>query len=155
MALQEDVTLLSALPCFAFFSEEALRLLAFSSDSRILRPGDVLFRSGQPAVGAYLVRTGAVMVVATGEPGETIVGPGGLIGEAGLIAPCEFRFTAVARDASSVLHIPRATVRKVLQEYPDVAAELKRGIEARLVEIRERMIRARSLLEPKRLEPGG
>ena len=147
MALQEDVALLSALPCFASFSEEALRLLAFSSDSRTLRAGDVLFRASQPAVGAYLVRSGAVMVVETSEAGETIVGPGGLIGEAGLIAPSAFRFTAVAREPSSVLHIPRATVRKVLQEYPDVAAELKRGVEARLVEIRDRMLRVRDRLD--------
>ncbi len=147
MALQEDVALLSALPCFADFSEEALRLLAFSSDGRFLRAGDVLFRAGQPAVGAYLVRTGAVMVVETNEAGETIVGPGALIGEAGLIASNVFRFTAVAQEPSSILLIPRATVRKVLLEYPDVAAALKRGIEERLGEIRDRMARVRDRLD--------
>ncbi len=149
MALQEDVALLAALPPFKPFTEEALRLLAFSSDSRILRQGDVLFRAGQMSDGAYLVRTGSLMVVMTGEPGETVVPPGGLVGESGLIVETEFRFTAVAREASSVLHLPRSAVRKVLQEFPDVALEMKRGIENRLADLHGRMVRVRDLLEPK------
>ncbi len=141
MALKEDVTILAALPIFRPFPEEALRLLAFSSESRILRNGDLLVRAGVQSDGAYLVRTGLIRLVRQDVPGDVMVEPGGLIGESGLIIDTEFRFTAMAVEASSVLHIPRASVRKVLQEFPAAAEELRRDILERLQDIGSRMVR--------------
>ena len=141
MALKEDVTILAALPIFRPFPEEALRLLAFSSESRILRSGDLLIRAGVPADGAYLVRTGRIRIIRQDAPGDIMVEPGNLIGESGLIIDTEFRFTAMAAEASSVLHIPRASVRKVLQEFPAAAEELRNDIRERLLDIGGRILR--------------
>jgi CRP-like cAMP-binding protein len=141
MALKEDVTILAALPVFRPFPEEALRLLAFSSESRILRSGDLLIRAGVPSDGAYLVRTGRIRIIRQDVPGDLMVESGTLIGESGLIIDNEFRFTAMAVEASSVLHIPRASVRKVLQEFPSAAEELRRDILERLQDIGSRIAR--------------
>lgn len=141
MALKEDVTILTALPIFRPFPEEALRLLAFSSESRILRSGDLLIRAGVQSDGAYLVRTGRIRIIRQDVPGDVVAEPGALIGESGLIIDTEFRFTAMAAEASSVLHIPRVSVRKVLQEFPAAAEEMRREIQDRLSEIGARMVR--------------
>ena len=47
--LNDEIDLLAALPFFADFERDALKLIAFSADTRIVRTGDVLFRKGDPA----------------------------------------------------------------------------------------------------------
>ena len=48
MALDDDMTLLARQPLLSLMERDALRLLAFAAESRILRAGDVLFRAGEP-----------------------------------------------------------------------------------------------------------
>ena len=46
MSLREDMQLLQAFPVFAAMEPEALRLVAFSAETRFLRTNDTLFRRG-------------------------------------------------------------------------------------------------------------
>jgi CRP-like cAMP-binding protein len=149
MALNDDISLLSRLRPFAAFNDEALRLLAFSSDSRILRANDVLVRGGQKSDGGYLVRTGTLVLVTGRDKGEpTSVGPGELIGETALVTDVTFHATVIAGEACSILHIPRAAVQKVMQEYPGLAVTMRDDILARMNEVRNRMQHVHDLLEP-------
>ena len=52
MALDDDIALLARQPLLSLMERDALRLLAFAAESRILRAGDVLFRAGEPSDGA-------------------------------------------------------------------------------------------------------
>ena len=45
MSLESEIAQLRSNPVLALFDHEALRLIAFSSDTRILRKDDVLFRN--------------------------------------------------------------------------------------------------------------
>jgi len=86
MALDEDMALLARQPLLSLMDRDALRLLAFAAESRILRAGDVLFRAGEPSDGAVLVVSGAVALTVQddGKPATEIVGPGAMIGELAL-----------------------------------------------------------------------
>ena len=51
MALDDDIAILSQAPLFNLLERDALRLVAFASESRSLRAGDVLFRKGDRSDG--------------------------------------------------------------------------------------------------------
>lgn len=130
MALQDDIRGLSGLPPFSELEPGALRLIALSAETRILRAGDVLFRRGEASDGGFVVLGGTVALENGGGP-PVVVKPPALVGEAALLAettrPCDAR----ARAPASVLKIPRDLFRRVLAEYPDSAVRLRRTVAER------------------------
>ena len=134
MALDQDMALLARQPLLSLMDRDALRLLAFAAESRILRAGDVLFRAGEPSDGAVLVVSGAVALTAKddGKHDVEIVGPGALIGELALFTSVPRQVTAIAREPTQVMRLPRSVMRRVLGESPDSAEAIAAAIGARL-----------------------
>ena len=134
MALDQDMALLARQPLLSLMDRDALRLLAFAAESRILRAGDVLFRAGEPSDGAVLVVSGAVALTAKddGKPAGEIGGPGALIGELALFTSAPRQVTAIAREPTQVMRLPRSVMRRVLGESPDSAEAIAAAIGARL-----------------------
>jgi len=134
MALDDDVRNLSRNSTFAVFEPEALRLLAFSAETRILRAGDVLFRRGDQADGGFVVLSGSIALSASDDGGaaERIAGPQNLIGDLALITETRRAVTAIAREPSSVLKISRVLFHRVLQEFPKSAEALRQKMETNL-----------------------
>ncbi len=130
MALGDHVRDLARNSTLGDLDPEALRLIAFSAETRMLRAGDVLFHRGDPSDGGYLVVSGALALQAEGT--ATIVRAPTLIGDAALLAATRRPATATACEPSSVLKIPRDLFRRVLNEYPDSAARLRRSMAERL-----------------------
>lgn len=132
--LNDEIALLAALPFFADFEKEALKLIAFSADTRIVRAGDVLFRRNDAADSAYLMLSGTVTldVADDGSPSDAIFGRGCLLGQHALIAPTQRPATAIMREPGAVLKITRALMVRVLDTYPGTAAKLRTRIEAEL-----------------------
>ena len=136
MSLEDEISLLANIPVLAELDEEALRVLAFSTDTRNLQTGDLLIRRGDRSDGGYFVLSGSLTLFRD-SPDETnvrVVGIGGLIGEMAMIAPTECSISAAAREPTSVLRIPRSLFQRVLREYPGSAARLRAHIEKRLNE---------------------
>lgn len=132
MALDDDVREMAQLPLFREFEPDALRLLAFSAETRILRMGDVLFRRGDPSDSGFVVLSGSFLVD-TGPSGpEEVIHAHSLIGEMALLTSTERPATMVAREPSTVLIIRRTIFHRVLKEYPQSALRMKSIIEARL-----------------------
>ena len=135
MALQDDVRNLASLPAFRDFDAEAVRLIAFSAETRILRSGDMLFRRGDTSDGGFVVLSGAIgLAVSFGR--ETLVRAPALIGELALIAETMRPATAIAREPTSVLKVPRTLYRRILAEYPESAARVRAAASARLFAMR-------------------
>ncbi|MEN5084475.1 cyclic nucleotide-binding domain-containing protein [Bosea sp. TWI1241] len=134
MALEDDIRLLTRQPLLGLLDRDALRLVAFAAEPRTLRAGDVLFRHGDGADGAYLVVSGAVALsrVDDGRPAEEIAGPGTLLGELALFAPVERPATAIAREKTQVMKLSRNVMRRVLGESPASADAIAAAIEERL-----------------------
>ena len=68
MALQDDVRTLASNPTLRDLEPDALRLIAFSAETRILRAGDVLFRVGDLSDGGYVVLSGGIALETDGSP---------------------------------------------------------------------------------------
>ena len=75
-----------------------------------------------------------------------MVGPGTLLGEAALLAETQRPATATAREASTVLRVPRAMFLKMLEGYPDAAQRLREIIAARADEWARDMENVRAAL---------
>src|SRR5450631_4651009 len=133
MGLEEDIGKLARNPTFASIEPEALRLIAFSGDSLVLRAGDVLFRRDEISSSGYVVLSGSIAMDAshTGAAAR-IVRPPGLIGDQALLTQTRRPATAIAREPSTVLRIPRALFHRVLQEFPESAERLRQSLSERL-----------------------
>ena len=148
MALQDNVRNLAQNPTLRDLQPDALRLIAFSADTRILRAGDVLFRRGDDSDAGFVVLSGAVALDA-GSGEETLVRAPTLIGESALVTETTRGATATAREPSSVLRITRTLFHRVLAEYPESAARLHAILTQRLVGLTDEleMLRARANTE--------
>jgi CRP-like cAMP-binding protein len=144
MALDEDMALIGRQPLLGLLPAEALRLVAFAAETRILRTGDILFRKGDRADAGYLVVSGAVALDARddGAAGMQVAGAGALIGETALFAETIRPATALARETTSVMRITRHVMRRVLTEFPDGAEALRGAIAGRVRALTAEMMRA-------------
>ena len=136
MSLQDDIRNLSRLPAFRDIEPDALRLVALSAETRILRAGDILFRQGDTSDGGFIVLSGKIALTAGKEP-AVLVGPPILLGAAALLTETKHPATAQARQPSSVLKVPRDLYHRVLAEYPESAVRIRRDIAARLLRLQE------------------
>lgn len=147
MSLDDDIRLLRPLPLFAGFSDEQLRLIAFSAEPLSLPGGTTLFREGAPAETAYVVMKGGVRFLEDGEDaGFAEVGPGAMIGEMALLAQTERAMSAVTVGDSRFLVISRRIFRRVLMEYPEMAAGMRQTMAERLAQMSADLARARHAL---------
>jgi CRP-like cAMP-binding protein len=136
MALEDDVAKLARHAIFAALEQDALRLLAFSAETRILRAGDVLFRRDEASNGGFVVLSGSIALDASDVGGSAarIVRPPALIGEIALLTRTTRPATAIAREPSTVLRISQQLFRRVLSEDPAGAERLRLVLAARLGE---------------------
>ena len=130
MTLESDIDTLSRLPLFSKLEPEALRLIAFAAETRVLRAGDVVFRQGDPSEGGYVVISGAIALDASQNASVAgkVVGPGALLGEMALLVSTHCPATAIARQNSTLLKISRALFLRALEELPLSAQRLKRAL---------------------------
>ncbi len=136
-------THLKSVEIFAPLQENPAEFEEFVDDFRRsmkvvrLNPGDVIFRQGDPADNFYLVRVGFVKVSQKMPGGEhvlTYVGPGGYVGEIGLLstlpeiegkAPPGVRTaTCAALDHVDLIRISGEDFQKIIARFPGVKQRL-------------------------------
>ena len=152
---------LRSVPLFAPLRNDEPRFLRIVDELRPrislqrCEPGQVIFRQGASAVdGLYLVRTGFVKVSQARTGGERVlnyVGPGGYIGEIGVLSdlpelrdliPAGVRVaTCTALDHVDLVRISPADFRAILDQAPAVRdaviAEARQRIEANLRDLQQ------------------
>jgi CRP-like cAMP-binding protein len=134
LSLENDTQALAQHPTLAALEADALRLLAFSAETRILRAGDVLFRRDEASDGGFFILSGVIALEDTDGGGREprILRPGTLIGDMALITKTKRPATAVAREPTSVLKISRVLFQRILNEHPRSAEQLRRHLAERL-----------------------
>lgn len=137
MSLETDVRLLQQLPLLAAFSEEKLRLLAFSAEKRSFKDGQRLFSSGDWADSGFVISEGKIAIFAEGGDGGDpviVAERGALVGELSLIVEGVRPSTAVAVGAVEVIQIRRVLFRRMLEEFPEIAVAIRERFAERLTQ---------------------
>jgi CRP-like cAMP-binding protein len=135
MTLDDDINNLIRIPLFAVFEPNALRMLAFSAETRLLRAGDALFRRGDVSDGGYVLTMGSVAIDPhdDGRPVTQILRPWTLIGETALVSPSIRPAGATAREPTTVLKISRPLFHMILEQHPATAARVRDLFRERLL----------------------
>jgi CRP-like cAMP-binding protein len=132
MSIEDDIAFLERVPTFAVLGREALRILAISAENRYVHDGVALFKEGESADAAYVVQEGSFELAAPGSSQPQTAGIGTLMGELALITETKRSTTAIAREPSTVIRIPRSVFLKMLEGYPDAARRLRNAIATRV-----------------------
>ena len=149
MSLESDIKLLGTVSMLSDFTEDKLRLLAFSAESRDFRDGQRLYSAGDRADCAHVVSSGEVALFPPGEAESAaeVVGRGGLLGGLSLIVDGERTMTAVARGRVETILIRRPLFRRMLDEFPEIAAGLHRRLSANVRDTTSRLMTVRDRLD--------
>lgn len=136
MTPDDDIDNLTRIPLFAIFETGALRMLAFSSQTRLLRASEALFHRGDESDGGYILTFGSVALSThdDGRPPAHIVRPWALIGETALVSPSLRPVTARATEPTTVLKIDRKTFHQILERHPLTAARTRDFFRDRLID---------------------
>ena len=137
MALADDIERLSHTRPFNLLPREAVQLIAFSADKRVLAANESLFAEGEPADCGYFVLSGAIVLTARSHAGERarVANEGTLIGENAMIAQVHRPSSARARESSIVLRISRQVFHRVLGEFPKESARIRANLATRMRKI--------------------
>jgi CRP-like cAMP-binding protein len=145
MTIEDEIAFLSKVPALGRLGDGALRSLAIAGETYSVQPGEVVFTAGDVADGALVVQQGTLSLKS--ERGDEIVaGPGTLLGESALLTETRRPATATAREACTLLRLPRATFLKVLDSYPDAAQRLRDVYAARTDQWAREMENVRAVL---------
>jgi CRP-like cAMP-binding protein len=153
MALDDDIAALSGAPLFNLMDGEALRLIAFASEHRTLKAGEVLFAKGERSNGGFVVTRGSIALERDEGTPCFVAEPGALIGQMALFARTTRPATARAREASAVLRISPMLMRRVLQEFPSTAEALRGALTDELAAVTGGLVRIRERLLAVDREP--
>ncbi|MEW5420568.1 Crp/Fnr family transcriptional regulator [Amorphus sp. 3PC139-8] len=149
MSLSRDIAVMRKTPMLAGLEEEHLRLLAFSSETRRLERGELLFDLHTPTIGAGVIASGSLSVASSEESSRRsrLLGPGGIVNGLALLLEGRPSVRAVAQEPSEVIVVGRAQFRKILTEYPETARDLEARIAQNLRSMAEDLegVRARLL----------
>jgi CRP-like cAMP-binding protein len=129
MSLESNVRRMAGTRPFDLLPREAVQLIAFSCERRMLKSGESLFSAGEPADSAYFILSGELSLAI--DDVERRVEPGALVGETALLADMVRRASAKATEDSELLRIPGAVFRRVLSEFPHAAVQMRAAAVAR------------------------
>ena len=144
MTIEDDILFIERVPTLRALGRDALRILAIGTENRYVHEGVTLFGEGEQADGAYVVQEGSFDLVKRDNGAATVVGPGALIGEVALISETRRPVSAVAREPSSVVRIPRQLFLKVLESDPDAALRMRDALAARVNQTATEFARVRA-----------
>jgi CRP-like cAMP-binding protein len=148
MSLDQDIATLASVSLFRFLHHDALRLLAFASETRIVRTDDVLFRKNETTKGGYVVMRGALALDARedGSPSPFRAGVGTLLGQRALFLENTYQATATAVETTSVMYIPRTLMERMVNEFPETADALHRALSEDLHDLSAQLAEVRVAL---------
>jgi hypothetical protein len=132
IAVHVNRELIRNVPMFHDAGESFLRDVTLKLQLEVLMPGDVAVRAGDRARSMYFVSQGTLEVVSagTGERLRTLTA-GDFFGEIALVFD-EVRTASVrALDFSHLYRLDRDLFQRILDDYPEVAAEIRVRAEER------------------------
>jgi CRP/FNR family transcriptional regulator len=136
---------LAAIPFFAAFPDDALRVMADHGVERRFGLGETLFRAGESATGLLVVLDGKVRVVREFAGRTQVVHVetvGGTLGEVPVFAGGGYPATAIAAEPTVCAVIARESLAAAIRTSPDAAFVLLERLARRVRELVSRLDRA-------------
>lgn len=148
--LKDEVQTLRQVPLFAGVAPAKLKLLAFASDRVSYRPGEILFRQGDPGDAAYVILEGRADILADVNGGMikvADVSDNSIVGEIAIL--CDVSRTATVKASTSLeaLRIRKDDFLKLLADYPDAMFEILRSLAQRLTRTTSELTDARAQIK--------
>jgi CRP/FNR family transcriptional regulator, cyclic AMP receptor protein len=125
-----DASRLKQIELFAALPDDALELLAGRAQEASADEGDVLIKAGAFADQLLAIEDGSVEVQRKDEVVATL-GPGDVIGEAGVVRHELRNATVVAASPVKAITIAHSDIKQVRREHPDFDERIKSVIEDR------------------------
>lgn len=146
MALNDEVALLSMTSVFRDFERDALRRLALSAQTRMLKAGEVLYRESHPAEGGFVILSGRIDVESARDRKVFMAGTGDVLGELSLVIETNWPSTAIVRDTASVMRISRTLMLRILEDFPLSAVAFRDMLSQRLSHLGSELEEIRKVL---------
>ena len=138
---ESDVVVLRTIPFFTGFSDEHLKLIASSSESRTLPDKLLLYDEGQLLHSAYVIMSGTLKaehkVKGTGKVVKREIEAGVILGERALILDTRAAESVRVETRSRVLQIRKLTFRKLLQDNTEIARILRSRMARHVLQVAE------------------
>jgi CRP/FNR family cyclic AMP-dependent transcriptional regulator len=145
-----SITILRALPIFETLDGESLEPMTRMASLRRVARHTVVLNAGDHTDNIYFVLSGALKVQISDEGGREVIlsmlGPGELFGEMGVLDDHPRSATVLAVEPSEVVVIGKADFKQCLVENPDVALFIMRNLTKRL-RLADRKIESLALLD--------
>jgi CRP-like cAMP-binding protein len=143
-------------PILAPLTEDEKRQVLLLARRRRFQRGEVVVHRDDPADTMHLVQSGSLAVRVLTPLGDVatlaIVGPGGVVGEMGLIRPAGMRSATIqALAATETYSLNRETFDRLRRDHPAVDALLVEILADRVVEMTERLMDALYTPAPRRV----
>ncbi|MGV3548953.1 cyclic nucleotide-binding domain-containing protein [Rhizobium sp.] len=148
--LKDEVNTLRQVPLFAGVAPAKLKLLAFASDRVSYRPGEILFRQGDPGDAAYVILEGHADILAEVNGGMikvAEVASNSIVGEIAILCDVSRTATVKASAFTEALRIRKDDFLKLLADYPDAMFEILRSLAQRLTRTTAELTDARAQIK--------
>ncbi len=149
MSLVHEVDLLRKIPIFAKIEPGKLKLLAFTSERISFDDGQTLFWQGDPSDAAYVIIAGGADVLVNTPNGELSVAKldqNALVGEIGIFLDLPRTATVRAIGGVETLRIEKRNFFRLIEEFPEMGAEVVRELAQRLAHTTADLTKTRSEL---------
>jgi CRP/FNR family cyclic AMP-dependent transcriptional regulator len=150
MAGTVSTAVLKAVPLFATFPEDQLRMLTSVVTRKSAPRSTTIMAGGDPTDSLYIVLSGRLKVMMSDSEGKevilSILGPGEFFGEMGLIDDEPRSATVMTIEPCELLSIAKRDIKKSLAENFDMSMAVMRGLVKRLREA-DRKIGSLALLD--------
>jgi CRP/FNR family cyclic AMP-dependent transcriptional regulator len=145
-----SLTILRALPIFEMLDDDSLRPLTRVAMLRTVPRHTVVLHAGDRTDNIYFVISGALKVQVSDEEGREVIlsmlGPGELFGEMGVLDDHPRSATVLAVETSEVVMIGQEEFKRCLAENPEVSLFIMRNLTRRL-RLADRNIESLALLD--------
>lgn len=145
-----SLTILRALPIFERLDDDCLQPLTHVATLRQIPRHTVVLHAGDRTDNIYFVLAGALKVQVSDEEGREVIlsmlGPGELFGEMGVLDDHPRSATVLAVEQSEVVMIGKDDFKRCLVENPDVSLFIMRNLVKRL-RLADRNIESLALLD--------
>jgi len=122
------IDFLRAVPIFAELTESELRILEQNVYLRRYTDGEPVFKEGDPSLGMYVVKGGAVDIVRQVRADQPMclatLTPGDFFGELGLIDDAPRSASAVARGATEAIGFFKPDLMRLVHQKPDFGLKI-------------------------------